>query len=87
MTDLLQAKDESQALELLHSRGLTDGLPVVIPTPDRVARLVLATGLDADLLLGEMGPGNGAATVAVDASTSTALPAANHTHIALGPGR
>ena len=63
MTDLLQAKDETQALELLHSRGLTDGLPVVIPTPDRVDRLVLATGLDADLLLGEMGPGNGAATV------------------------
>ena len=29
MTDLLQADDETQALELLHSKGLTDGLPVV----------------------------------------------------------
>ena len=77
MTDLLQADDETQALELLHSKGLTDGLPVVIPTPERVARLVLATGLDADLLLGEMGPGNGAATVekvAVAACMAGCLP-------------
>ena len=77
MTDRLQAEDESQALELLHSKGLTDGLPVVIPTPDRVARLLLATGLDADVLLGEMGPGNGAATVekvAVAACMAGCLP-------------
>ncbi len=77
MTDRLHAEDESQALELLHSKGLTDGLPVVIPTPDRVARLLLATGLDADVLLGEMGPGNGAATVekvAVAACMAGCLP-------------
>ena len=77
MTDRLQAEDESLALELLHSKGLTDGLPVVIPTPDRVARLLLATGLDADVLLGEMGPGNGAATVekvAVAACMAGCLP-------------
>ena len=77
MTDRLQAEDESQALELLHSKGLTDGLPVVIPTPDRVARLLLATGLDADVQLGEMGPGNGAATVekvAVAACMAGCLP-------------
>ena len=77
MTDRLHAEDESQALELLHSKGLTDGLPVVIPTPDTVARLLLATGLDADVLLGEMGPGNGAATVekvAVAACMAGCLP-------------
>tara|TARA_B100000575_G_C23130154_1_gene655450 strand:- start:1231 stop:2295 length:1065 start_codon:yes stop_codon:yes gene_type:complete len=77
VTDRLHAEDESQALELLHSKGLTDGLPVVIPTPDRVARLLLATGLDADVLLGEMGPGNGAATVekvAVAACMAGCLP-------------
>ena len=45
MSDLLSATDEEAALEVLHARGLTDGLPVVIPTPQRVARLVLATGL------------------------------------------
>ena len=44
MTDLLQAEDETQALELLHSKGLTDGLPVVIPTPDRVAAAGLGDG-------------------------------------------
>ena len=77
MTEYLRAEDESQALELLHSRGLTDGLPVVIPTPDRVARLVLATGFDGDVLLGEMGPGNGAATiekVAIAACMAGCLP-------------
>ena len=63
MSDFLTAADEVEALELLHAEGLTDGLPVVIPTRERVARLVLATGLDGDLLLGVMGPGNGAATV------------------------
>ena len=63
MTDFLQAVDESAALEMLHEAGCTDGLPVVIPTPERVEALVLATGLDADLQLGNMGPGNGAATV------------------------
>lgn len=60
---MLEADDEAAALELLHVSGCTDGLPVVIPTPDRVERLVLASGLDADLDLGEMGPGGGAATI------------------------
>ena len=57
MTGLLSAANEAEALELLHDSGCTDGLPVVIPAPDRVARLVLASGLDADIDLGAMGPG------------------------------
>lgn len=60
---MLEADDEAAALELLHASACTDGLPVVIPTRPRVERLVLASGLDADLDLGEMGPGGGAATV------------------------
>ena len=48
MADLLSASDEAQAPEDLHQRGCTDGLPVVIPTPDRVSRMVLASGQDAD---------------------------------------
>ncbi len=60
---MLEAPDEAAALELLHASGCTDGLPVVIPTQGRVDRLVLASGLDADHLLGEMGPGGGAATI------------------------
>ena len=62
-TELLTASDEVDALEFLHANGCTDGLPVVIPTPERVARMVLASGLDADLDLGAMGPGGGAATI------------------------
>jgi hypothetical protein len=62
-TDRLTATDEAEALEVLHKSSCTDGLPVVIPTSDRVARLVLASGLDADLDPGSMGPGGGAATI------------------------
>ena len=61
--NMLQAADEAAALEQLHELGCTDGLPVVIPTQDRVDRMVLATGLDGDLVLGEMGPMMGVATV------------------------
>ncbi len=58
-----QAADEVEALELLHQHQCTDGLPVVIPTPERVDRMVLASGLDADIDLGTMGPGGGATTI------------------------
>lgn len=60
---LLTASDEAQALESLHADRCTDGLPVIIPTIERVARMVLASGLDDDIVLGEMGPQWGAATV------------------------
>lgn len=62
-TSLLQATDESEALEALHELGCTDGLPVVVPTPERVERMVLASGLSADIDLGAVGPLGGAATV------------------------
>lgn len=59
----LTAADEAEALEQLHTMGCTDGLPVVIPTAERVARMVLAMGYDADLELGTMGPNVGSCTV------------------------
>jgi len=59
----LKAPDEAAALDDLHRLGCTDGLPVVIPTRDRVERMVLATCLDRDLVLGEMGPALGSCTV------------------------
>ncbi|MFT5805066.1 MAG: hypothetical protein ACI9R8_002116 [Candidatus Paceibacteria bacterium] len=59
----LNAIDESAALEDLHQLGCTDGLPVVIPTASRVARMVLASTLEADMVLGSMGPAGGMATV------------------------
>jgi len=77
MADLLTAADESAALEDLHTRGFTDGLPVIIPTPVRVSRMVLASGLEADMVLGTMGPGHGIATiekVAVAAVMAGCLP-------------
>ncbi len=60
---LLSAVDEAAALENLFALGCTDGLPVVIPTPERVERMVLASGYDAELILGEMGPMMGIATI------------------------
>jgi hypothetical protein len=60
---LLDAASEYDALEVLHELGCTDGLPVVIPTTDRVSRMVLATGFEPDLVLGIMGPVHGSATV------------------------
>jgi len=77
MADLLTAADEAAALEDLHAKGFTDGLPVVIPTPARVSRMVLASGLEADMVLGTMGPGHGVATiekVAVAAVMAGCLP-------------
>lgn len=63
MTDILEAADEAAALERLHELGCTDGLPVVVPTPERVERVVLAVGHPGDTALGEMGPLNGVCTV------------------------
>lgn len=60
---LLESADEAAAVERLHDLGCTDGLPVIVPTPERVDRFVLASGLDGDALLGVMGPLGGAATV------------------------
>jgi hypothetical protein len=77
MTGILSAASEAQALEDLHALGCTDGLPVVVPTRERVERMVLASGLDADLVLGEMGPAMGIATihkVAVAAVMAGCLP-------------
>jgi hypothetical protein len=77
VSDLLSAADEAAALEDLHQRGCTDGLPVIIPTPERVSRMVLASGQDADMVLGAMGPGQGIATmekIAVAAVMAGCLP-------------
>lgn len=60
---LVEADDEAAALEWLHANDRTDGLPVVIPTEERVAAMVLASGFDADLAFAPMGPGNGATTI------------------------
>ncbi|MEN9506570.1 MAG: hypothetical protein RI958_2496 [Actinomycetota bacterium] len=76
-TTLLAASDESEALELLHDLACTDGFPVIVPTRERVERLVVATGLDGSIDLGIMGPLGSATTiesVAVNAVMAGCLP-------------
>ncbi len=63
MSTLLSAVDDASALEDLHRLGCTDGLPVVIPTAERVERMVLASGYDGDVTLGDMGPNLGRCTL------------------------
>ena len=45
------------------AHGLTDGLPVYPPTPDRVAALVAASGRPGDVVLGAIPPADRIATV------------------------
>ena len=49
--------------EALHQRGLTDGLPVVPPTPERVVALLEHTRRDPQDLVGVVPPYGGEATV------------------------
>jgi hypothetical protein len=54
---------ESDPFEALFARGVTDGLPVVPPTVERVAAAVRASGRRGDELLGLVAPAHGRATV------------------------
>ncbi len=69
--------DESVALERFHAWGYTDGLPVVIPTPERVARMCDGAGHFPVESLGNLGPRDGAATIqkiAINAVMAGCLP-------------
>jgi hypothetical protein len=49
--------------ELYYERGWTDGLPIVPPTEDRVARMLSGTIRNAQEVVGEVPPGQGEGTV------------------------
>ena len=49
--------------EALHERGVTDGLPVVPPTPERVVAMLERTGRDPQEVVGVVPPYDGEATV------------------------
>jgi hypothetical protein len=49
--------------EALHARGVTDGLPVVPPTPERVVRMLEGTSRDPQDVVGVVPPYDGEATV------------------------
>jgi hypothetical protein len=77
---MLTAIDEADALEQLHRLGCTDGLPVVIPTPERVDRCVLAAGADPTMSLGVMGP-LGAATTIERVATNAVMAGCDPDHM------
>ncbi len=71
------ADDEAAAVELLHRRDRTDGLPVVVPTRERVERMLLGIDLDPDVSIGTLGPSNDDATIekiAINAVMAGCLP-------------
>lgn len=47
-----EVADFAEANELFHAKGWTDGLPVIPPTPERVAEFLAAAGLAADHQVG-----------------------------------
>jgi hypothetical protein len=55
--------DAVDPFEDLFARGVTDGLPVVPPTAERVRAAVAASGRRGDELIGLVAPANGRATV------------------------
>src|SRR5262245_58131246 len=64
MTTSLDTSDQlAEINELFYRKGWTDGLPIVPPTPDRVARMVAGSGRPADEVLGRIPPTWGEATV------------------------
>jgi hypothetical protein len=52
-----------EAVEYCYSQGWSDGLPFLLPTPERVAKLIEASGMDAGDRVGVIPPKNGVATV------------------------
>ena len=50
-------------IEALFAKGVTDGLPVVPPTPERVRRLLAGTTRAPDELVALVPPNYGRATV------------------------
>jgi hypothetical protein len=55
--------DESDALERFHAWGFTDGLPIVIPTRERVNRMCAGAKHYPLESIGNLAPRNGAATI------------------------
>ncbi|HWF52866.1 MAG TPA: hypothetical protein VG294_19635 [Solirubrobacteraceae bacterium] len=62
MSSLIDVRSADPGEDLFR-RGLSDGLPVEIPTPDRVAAYVAAAGLDAGEVIAHVPPAFSPATV------------------------
>jgi hypothetical protein len=74
---VLQVGGLEDPIEALHDRGVTDGLPVVPPTPERVVALLEGTSRSPQDVVGEVPPYGGTATVekvAINAVMAGCLP-------------
>lgn len=74
-TETLQG-DYDEILERFYSEGWTDGLPIVLPSVERVDRMLAASGRDPDEVLGAIPPRGTLATrrlVAVNAAMAGCL--------------
>jgi hypothetical protein len=77
---LIRGTSEDELRETLYRLKATDGLPVILPTPERVEAMLEAAalaGFDRDLVLGDVGPNMGQATVekvAINAVMAGCLP-------------
>ncbi|HVN89009.1 MAG TPA: TlpA disulfide reductase family protein [Candidatus Binataceae bacterium] len=52
----IEIADQDDIFEFMFDQGLTDGLPVVPPTPERVIRMLKGTRRDAQEILGTVAP-------------------------------
>lgn len=73
----IQSDATTEINALFYKRGWTDGLPVFLPTPDKVQAMLRGTDLDPDFVVAVLDPMNGQATVekiAVNAVMAGCLP-------------
>jgi hypothetical protein len=73
----IEVNDYEAAYALAMEKGWGDGLPIVIPTPERVGRMLDYVGLDPDFCVGEIPAANGRATIeklAINAVMAGCLP-------------
>jgi hypothetical protein len=74
----VEVSDDLEAVQRFYlQRGWSDGLPIIPPTPERVAAMLEGSSLPPDLVLGEIPPNWGAATVekvAINAVMAGCLP-------------
>jgi len=61
--DVIEAEDYETAVEEIYRLGWTDGLPVILPTPRLVQRILDYLGRDPQQVIGIIPPYQGAATV------------------------
>lgn len=45
---MMEGDSDDELMEMFHAAGYTDGLPIVLPTPDRLEKMLAGTSLDPD---------------------------------------